>query len=466
MMGSVAQASTEDAAGPPDKVPLLLRVVAFSVFFFPSSLVVATIGAAGTVAILLSCVLFAAWFASVLWGLHNPFDVRHPGRIGLGALLLVSAVSYSALYAGWSAGSTVTGRAAADRWLILLVAVTAVALVTAETVRSCQAALSLARPLICGATFCGLVAAVQFWTHQNPVDWMQLVMPGFSDNGGDTTFQVRGALVRVAGTTFTPIELAVVSAMMLPLSVWRAVYDVEGRKSVHWAQSVILTFAIAATVSRSGTLALAVVVLVFVPFLPGGARRWAAVAVPAVVVAMFLLVPGFITTITGALTASETDPSISTRINNYPRVQALLVRHPWFGLGPGNYEPRSALEILDNEYLRTAVTLGVLGLVAMTLYLWLPALTAFRAARLARAPGLRTLAAASAAACGVAAVTSLTFDSMAFPVFALLYPFFIGLSGAVWNLVRRERADGSTGVSTQEWNDGSASARHLPRGIH
>jgi O-antigen ligase len=247
--------------------------------------------------------------------------------------------------------------------------------------------------------------------------------------------------------------------------VWRALFDAQGRKWMHWAQCAILTFAIAATVSRSGTLALGVIVLVFVPFLPGSARRWATLTVPAIVVALFLLVPGFITTITGALTATGTDPSISTRTNNYPRVEALLVRHPWFGLGPGNYQPTSALEILDNEYLRGAVTMGVLGLVAMTLYLWLPGLTSFRAARLAGAPGVRTLAAAAAAACGVAAVTSLTFDSMSFPVFALLYPFFVGLSGAVWNLVRRERA-GSLSISAPEWDDDRASAEHLPRGTH
>ena len=37
--------------------------------------------------------------------------------------------------------------------------------------------------------------------------------------------------MRVAGTTLHPIELGVVSAMLLPLAIWRALYDGQGRKA-------------------------------------------------------------------------------------------------------------------------------------------------------------------------------------------------------------------------------------------
>ena len=44
-------------------------------------------------------------------------------------------------------------------------------------------------------------------------------MVGLVENGNASAFQSRGALMRVAGTTLHPIELAVVTAMLLPLSV-------------------------------------------------------------------------------------------------------------------------------------------------------------------------------------------------------------------------------------------------------
>jgi len=40
----------------------------------------------------------------------------------------------------------------------------------------------------------------------------------------------------------------------------------------------------------------------------------------------------------------------------------------------------------------------------------------------------------------VAAVCSLTFDSMSFPVFALTYPVLVGLSGSVWLMAKSENA--------------------------
>ena len=63
-----------------------------------------------------------------------------------------------------------------------------------------------------------------------------------------------------------------------------------------------------------------------------------------------LVLPGFITTITEAFGAG-TDPSISTRVDDYPRVEGLVAAHPWTGIGPGAYVFPNAVEILDNQYL-------------------------------------------------------------------------------------------------------------------
>ncbi len=108
--------------------------------------------------------------------------------------------------------------------------------------------------------------------------------------------------------------------------------------------------------------------------------------------------------------------------------------------GPGSYLPSNALNILDNQYLNSLVSLGVVGLVAILLYLCLPAVTTMYAARVTASRELRSLGGALAAGLAVASVCSLTFDSLSFPVFALVYPMLVGLGGAVWSMVAQELA--------------------------
>ena len=418
--------------------PLLLRIVAFGVFFFPSSMVLGGLGAAATVPLLLSAGLFLLWTVSVLLGMHDPVGYRHPGRLALVALILATCLSYIGLVSGWTGGSTPVVRASADRWMILLTASAGIVLVTAERVRTMTDALVLVRALLAGGVFCCLVAVVQFYLRVNPMEWIQVAMPGFTYNGGDTPFQERGSFVRVSGSTFHSIELAVVAAMLLPLSIWRGLYDPVGRKWVHWCGTALLVFALASTVSRSGVLGLVVGMMTFLPFLPRGARRWFGMVFPVVLATLFLTVPGLVSTIGTSVTADESDPSISNRTDNYPRVAAMFEERPIFGTGPGNYVPQNAVFILDNQYLNTTVTLGIVGLLAVILYLLLPGLAGVQAARVARTESLKCLAGAIASAGLVAGVCSLGFDSLSFPVFSLVYPLFVGLGGAVWILVKRE----------------------------
>lgn len=425
-------------AGQRGSVPLLLRLAAFSIFFFPSSMVIDVIGAAGTVPLMLCCVLLAFWFASWLWNLHRPLEMRFPGRLAGVMFFFAVGGSYIALHGGWIGRTNETALASADRWMILVAASIGLILTAGETVRTMGDVLQFTRWILAGAFFCSLVGLVQFTTHINPMEWIQTAMAGFTYNGGDTAFQQRGNLMRVAGSTFHSIEFAVVSAMLLPLSIWRALYDPKGKRWFHWLQTALLVFAIASTVSRSGTLGAAVALTVFVPFMPRAARRVVLIALPFAITFLFIAVPGFIGTLTSALTADNSDPSISTRTNNYPRVVRLVDENPWFGLGPGNYQAQNALQILDNQYLNGAVSLGLIGLTFLIVYLWLPAFTTVLAARAAKAPALRALAGAVAGGLAVGAVCSVTFDSLSFPVFALVYPLLVGLSGAVWRMVQGE----------------------------
>ncbi|ADX75035.1 O-Antigen Polymerase [Pseudarthrobacter phenanthrenivorans Sphe3] len=421
------------------QVPLIVRAMAFCIFFFPSSMVFKPIGAAGTAPMILALLVFGLWLSSVLFGLHDPLSVKHPGRLAVGVLFLATSASYVALYAGITGGSTELARASADRWMLLLLASAGVVIVVGEVIRTMDDAMVFLRALLAGASFCSLVAVVQFTLQLNPMEWFRVAMPGFDYNGGDTPFQSRGALLRVAGSTFHSIELAVVSAMLLPLSIWRVIYDQRGHLIGRVLGPALLIFAIASTVSRSGILGLLAGLVIFIPFLPSIPRLWALLGAPVALAALFLGVPGLVSTLTGTVTTSSSDPSITTRTNNFPRVEAMVSERPWLGLGPGNYVADTAIHILDNQYLNAAVTQGIIGLVAIIIYLTLPGVSTVMAARATADPQLRSLAGAVGAGALVAAVCSLTFDSMSFPVFALTYPVLVGLGGAVWVMVKREK---------------------------
>lgn len=422
----------------PARAPVLLRITCLSLFVFPSSMVIEPIGASGTVPLLLTLVLLVTWIASSLWRLHDPVTRTSPIRFAAAIFVLGVLASYAALYGGWSPAQSAEGLASADRWVIFALASLGMILVIGDSVRTMADILHLARWILAGAFFSCVIGVIQFTAQVNPVEIIQSAMPGFTYNGGDTAFQQRGALVRVAGTAFHSIEFGVTSAMLLPLSIWRAMFDPYGRAWFHWLQALLLGFAVVTTVSRSGTLAIAVALAVMMPFLPRAARLRVLGVLPFALLALFLAVPGFIGTIGGALSADSSDPSISTRLNNYPRVARMIDTNPILGTGPGTYLPTNALNILDNQYLNAAVSVGLVGLVCVAIYLIVPGLSLIVAARHARDVVLRSLAGATAAGLLVAAVCSATFDSLSFPVFGLLFPILAGLGGSVWMLVRDE----------------------------
>jgi O-antigen ligase len=418
---------------PKRNVPWLLRFCVISIFIFPADMIFGPIGAIGYVAMILALLLFATWVASSLLGIHNPLPLTSPVRVALAALWLATACAYIAMP---TAGLTDIQRASADRWVLVLCGVSGLVLVTAETVRSLHAALQLVRALVLGATFCSAVALYQFLTSTDPSDWVRSAMVGMEENGGNTTFQVRSSFMRVAGTTFTPIELGVVACMVLPLSIWRAIFDSRGRAWWHWLQASLVALAAIMTVSRSAILGLTIVVVVFTPLLPQLARRWAALIIPLGVALVFVSVPGFVSTIASIFTAGTSDPSLTTRLNNYPRVEALFLEAPLTGQGPATYIPDDALQILDNQYLHTAVEMGIIGVMAVILFLGVPVLAACQVAWCVHEPMLRSLAGAVAAASAVAMVTSGTFDSFSFPVFMIVFPVVAGLAGSVWSMAK------------------------------
>lgn len=417
---------------------LLLRLQAATLLAFPAYLVVPPFGAVGSLAQLMALGLMLGWTIALLLGQVRLGDTRHPGRAALLGWLIVSCLSYASLFAGLSGPSEAAGRAAADRWLMLVFAGAGVTMAVTQGLRTQADVRRFVGWLMGGSSVCGMVALIQFFGGIDPLTWLEQALPVLENNGSATTFQPREALVRVAGTTLHPIELGVVSGMVLPLAVWWGLYTRRHHPVLRWLPAFLALSGCLFSLSRSGLLALVAAAVVLLPTLPTIARRWAVLIVPAVLAGVFLMVPGMISTQLGAATAGTSDPSIVWRTNDYPLAWDRWQEQPVLGHGPGTWMPSNAMDLFDNQYLFTAVTLGAAGVVAMIGYLLVPAVAALHAARRTSDPELRMLGGSVAAALLVATVSSATFDSMSFPTFALITPVFVGLSGTVWLMVERE----------------------------
>ncbi|PQZ91089.1 polymerase [Arthrobacter sp. MYb227] len=416
--------------------PRLLRITLIAILILPSYMVFGPLGASGGVGQILSLMIFVVWVSAAAFGLHNPWKYGHPGRAVLLVWIFASCLSYVALFSGFSGGSDSIQRAAADRWLLLIVAGAGITLMTTESVRSIHDLREIVRTVIIGTSISCVIALLQFTLSVNPMEWIATLMPGFQDIGSGTPFQDRGSFARVAGATMHPIELGVVVSMMLPLSLWWAKYDTEMPRWFRVLAPILLFAGNIMTVSRTGMIGLAVVALITIPFMPKIFKQWAVVVVPVGFMALFLMVPGMVTTLFSSATAGSSDTSITYRTDDYPLAWKLFFDHPLFGLGPGAWIPTDQKNIFDNQYLLTVVTLGCLGLVAFLLYLLVPAFAALMSARYAVSEELRYLAGSIAGAMFVAAISSGTFDAMSFQTFALITPFFIGIQGTVWLTVK------------------------------
>jgi O-antigen ligase len=419
----------------------LLQIFVVTLMVIPSGVVFAPLGASGYVASIVGMLCFATWFFGMLFALHNPFDHRSPIRIGFGALWVVSLISYALINRYVLPHTTVL---AADRWILQLLACTGVALLAAETLRSAADIRRVTRALVWAAAFSGFVAALQFWFKYDITPALRAIP--LMESGEETVFQPRGALTRVSGTALHPIELGVTSAIILPLAVWLAIGD-QGRPAIRrWAPSVFIAVGILTSISRSGILAAALSLGFLIAALPVRQRLVALAIVPLATAGVLMTAKGLIRTLleTFLFTSNE------SRTDDYSLAANLMSDSAWFGQGGGTYMTTNILEIFDNQFVKTAVELGLPGVVGLLLYLALPMSVALSARRrLPLDPQLRMLCAVAAGASAAATVGAVTFDAMAYPQFVGAHAIAAGFAGACW-LISREQPSRSVSVPSRQ----------------
>jgi O-antigen ligase len=444
----------------------VLQVFAVTIMVFPSDTVVKAIGAGGYVAALVAYLLFLSYITVMLFGLHNPLEYRYPVRFPLCTLWLAALASYVLMNRTLLNSSQLSS---ADRWLIQLAALSGVILVAAEFLPSLEDIHRVLRALVWGGAFCGLVAALQYWLKRDITPYLR-ILPGFSLNQavGAITIGTRGGLNRVIGTATDPIELGVVAGMLLPLAVYLAIHDEDRSPVKRWLPVICIAVAVPISVSRAALLSAILALGVFIISLPPARRLTAIVVVPVAAAGVFLSSHRLIGTLKAYILAGTSDDSISHRVDNYPYVEHLVRQALLFGQGggtyiAGNYINLGESHILDNQYLDTAIELGLVGLAAFVFYVFWPVVAALVARRRTNDPRLRDLCAALAGSALAAMVCCATFDALSFPMFASVQALVIGLIGAAWLLVAHGETGAVNGTQSFGYHNGTV-RRHLPTG--
>src|SRR5664279_731982 len=299
----------------------VLAAMCMLLFVFPSDSVILAIGASGFVGGLFALLIFGGWLASMLFGLHSPWNHRSPTRTALMLVWIVSLVSYA--LRPWDSLS-VAQASSADRWLILLAGMTGVALVANDCLTTIHDVIRTTRALVTGANVCAAIAAAQFWFGFDVVPYIRSAMPGFTAKGTAVSGQARGTLVRVSGTAANPLELGVIAGALLPAAIYLAMYDTDRRLMRRLIPVALLLSGVAATVSRSGVLAVIISSTIWVCLLPATQRVVAFAIAPLGLVAIFMTAPGFVTIIAQLATAGNSDPSIAHRTQTYKLVGSLV----------------------------------------------------------------------------------------------------------------------------------------------
>ena len=417
----------------PDAVSVL-SVIVFCAFVIPARYIIHGMSAVGTPTYLLGVGAFFLWLFARMRG-SKPRLSSQPVRVLIGVYLLVMVVTYAG---GFSRGMFPDELSNATRFIIATFALSGIALLAADAIPSRERLTLLLQRVVFGAAFMAFVGDVEFFTKYNLA--AHLKFPGLVLNTNLTGLRARGfGFDRVAGTATHYIEFGVVLGMVLPLAIHFAIFSrTRGRRQFNWLLTLVIAIAVPFSLSRAAAIALIVGLLVLGSCWTWRARLNGLIVAALVAVGLKAAKPGLLGTIRALFTNVGNDPSISGRTADYSAVFPLIQQRPFFGRGAGTYIP-SRYRFLDNQILMTTIESGATGLIALVMLFVGGMALAHRVGKFASDPETKHLGYALLAAFIGAFLTSFTFDSLSFPIFAVMLFFLLGVAGALWRLDRPAR---------------------------
>ncbi|MDH4169630.1 MAG: O-antigen ligase family protein [Acidimicrobiia bacterium] len=416
----------------PDAVSALTLYVIL-LFCLPARLVVPALGAAGRPADLFGLVLMCWW---ILYGLVPGGFPRKASPLAIALWVRLAVILLSFVF-GMNRDLLPGEALAADRFLIATLAFMGVALVAADGIRTRDQLDRLLQRMTYAGGFVALVALFQFNFNWDATRLFEI--PGLDYNTDQYGIQQRWAFRRVAGTANHAIEFAVITGMMLPLAIHYAFHAEKGRvQQRKWMLVGLIATGVPFSVSRAGVLAVTVALATLAMAWPTRQRVNGIIVSLLGACAIFVAVPGIVGTMIDLFQRSGKDTSIKARTDDYPIVYEYIRERPWFGRGPGTWIVDQYFT-LDNEILGTLVQTGYIGLIT-TLAVWIVGFALPRDVRhRATDEVTKHLAQALAAVVVVSLVTTVTFDSFAFPIHTGFLMLALGAGSALWTMDRRDR---------------------------
>jgi O-antigen ligase len=388
-------------------------------------------------------------FCFFAWWLVARFSPRlvMPGPQPMRWALLFFFVSLMLSYAaGYSRGLTSMEANGADRMMLYFCVFGGALLAAADGIPNWFRLRGLLKVLVGCATVVAVIALVQYTTQIDLTTY--LTVPGLEAKGWTPTYEARGDGIRVASTTTHYIELAAFLVTCLPFAVHFALFgDRRGGRMLATVSSVLILGGVLTTISRTGMLALGVVIATL--FLAWTWRmRYNLLAVGAILAAMLAAVsPGLFRTLTRLFEDPANNPAFTVRQERYPLAFHYIAERPWLGRGTGTWIAPQ-YQIMDNQWLDTLLMNGIVGASAMAALHLTGIVLAVLAWRRAARREDRHLAAALVATQVMAILVAGTFDSLSFMTYATTMGLTLGLCGTVWRLTHPAR---TVRTSTTRW---------------
>lgn len=402
----------------------LLSVYAGLLFFIPASQIFAPLGDEGTPALVFSLLIFFQYLASWISGRTEPTGGGRLVRIAMLLFVLAVLASYAAAMTRQISQTEVL---AADSGLIWLASSVGLVVVITETVRDYSRLDLLLRRLVLCASIIAVVGILQ----SRGIDLVKYVqIPGLKENSASLQMS-RDSFVRPESTASQPIEFGVVMAMILPISIQQAFHKSYGGRFRRWLPVALIGIAAPLTVSRSGVLGVIVALLVLLPsWRP--ARVLGAIGVIALAVGvMRVATHGLISTLIAffAEIFNGQDSSVNARVADYSGVAQYFSERPVFGRGFNTFLPL-LYRYTDNMYLHAIIEVGIVGTLIFFFIFCAGIQSAARGKRRAADLHEREMGQALIASMAVAMITSVTFDSLSFPMFSGVFFTLLGCCGA------------------------------------
>lgn len=400
-----------------------LKVYMVLLLALPQQLIVAPLGFAGSPASIwgIGCFLWWVWYH-----VNRSHRAGEPRAARWAALLFLAAILISYTRA-MSAPMAADELNVADGGLLRVLGWLGVLLLAADGISDLD---DWRRVLDWFMMLVGLLALLgiaQALTGQAWVD--KISIPGLVSNAPFELTAPRDGQPRPVGTATHAIEFG--QSLTMGLLVSSAAASV---RATLLNRSVALLCAGSAilVVSRSAVVSIIVGFAILGSALTRRQKFQSALLGVLVLLAVFMLRPGLIGTLTRMFTGVEDDASARSRTDSYAYALHALASHPLVGKGFGTFLPK--YRTLDNQWLLSAIEIGAVGVVALILLMTAVVTSGFLSERRLDSRADRVVARGLSASILAVCVGMLFYDGFSFPQATGLLFVVCGFAAAAFRI--------------------------------